>query len=69
MKTELIVRHLRAAATEARTSTGRHGTALVTVWQIDRAADELERLAARVAELEAQAAERDALFDLTTEPA
>lgn len=45
-------RHLRAIAEQARLA-GPHGLAYITAWQAERAADEIDRLTARVAELEA----------------
>lgn len=69
MTTAQTIAHLRRIAALARDERGRHGTALVSVWTLDRAADELERLAARVAELDAPPPD-PSLFDLTSqEPA
>lgn len=53
-----IVRHLRAIAQQA----GPHGLAYITKWQAERAADEIEQLSRRVAELET-AAVAPTLFD------
>lgn len=47
--TPAVLRHLAA---EARHTPGSHGTLRVTVWQAERWADLIERLEARVAELE-----------------
>lgn len=52
MSAQQIVRHLRAIADQGAPG-GQHGLAYITVWQARRAADEIEHLAARVAELEA----------------
>lgn len=68
MTTEQIIRHLRAIADQGLTEHGRHGVISITVWQAARAADELERLAHRCADLEA-ALPQPSLFDTDHEGA